>query len=88
MRILLASLLLMVVSGCAKVVDDFVADGDGPMTPPTTTTNDTEDGALKLSPGMVRASGGTVGMTARITNDRLLMTGSNVSATIGLHKSR
>lgn len=87
MRILLASLLLLVVTGCAKVVDDFVADGDGPMTPPPG-INDSEDGALKLSPGMVRATGGTVGMTARITNDRLLMTGSNVSATIGLHKSR
>lgn len=89
MRILLMALLLMTFTGCAKVVDDFVSGGDPAMTPPgPPNISGQEDGALKLSPGMVRATGGTVGMTARITNDRLLMTGTNMSATIGLHKSR
>lgn len=89
MRVLLALSLITILTGCAKVVDDFVQGGEElpPPAPPPVATSD-DDYALKLSPGMVRSTGGSLGMTARITTSRHVMTGTSVSAIVGLHKSR
>lgn len=87
MRILLALTLLMMLSGCAKVVDDFVTGGDPAITPPTIGSTD-DDGAFKMTPGSVRSTGSSISMKAVITTNRHVSTGNNVSAIMGLHKSR
>ncbi len=83
--------IFMITTGCAKVVDDFVTGGD-PATPTGPVFDDEDEDTsnqLKLSPGMVRTTSSTgVNMTARITHTRHTMTSANVSAVIGLHKSR
>jgi hypothetical protein len=92
MRLVLIALLFVFTTGCAKVVDDFVKGGDPAVTPPGPIggdgDNDDLSNQLKLSPGMVRSNATGIAMQARITTTRHVMTGSNVSAVVGLHKSR
>lgn len=88
MRIVLALSLLMVLSGCAKVVDDFVTGGDPAITPPVIGGGSDDDGAFKITPGSVRSAGTNISMKAVITTNRHVSTGNNVSAVMGLHKSR
>ena len=88
MRIVLAFIAFMFLTGCAKVVKDFVDNAPPPVTPPVVVGGADDDGAFKLSPGSVRSAGTNISMKATITPTNRLMTGTNMSAVMSLHKSR
>jgi hypothetical protein len=80
---------MLLTTGCAKVVKDFVDNAPDPVTPVVPPPPGAEDdGAFKLSPGMVRSQGSNISMKATITPTTQTMTGTNMSAVLGLHKSR
>jgi hypothetical protein len=87
MRIVLAAIAFIFLTGCAKVVKDFV-DNAAPPTRPPVVGGAEDDGAFKLSPGSVRSVGTNISMKATITPTNRLMTGNNVSAVMSMHKSR
>ena len=87
MRIVVAFIAFIFLTGCAKVVKDFVDNTPPPVTPVVAGGAD-DDGAFKLSPGSVRSVGTNISMKATITPTNRLMTGTNMSAVMSMHKSR
>lgn len=87
MRIVVALIAFIFLTGCAKVVKDFVDNAAPPMRPPVAGGGE-DDGAFKLSPGSVRSVGNNISMKATITPTNRLMTGTNMSAVMSMHKSR
>lgn len=88
MRIILALIAFVFLTGCAKVVKDFVDNAKPPTPPVVIGGSDEDDGAFKLSPGSVRSVGTNISMKATITPTNRLMTGTNMSAVMSMHKSR
>lgn len=88
MRIVIAFIAFIFLTGCAKVVKDFVDNAAPPTRPPVIGGGADDDGAFKLSPGSVRSVGTNISMKATITPTNRLMTGNNVSAVMSMHKSR
>jgi hypothetical protein len=86
MRVVIILLAFLFLTGCAKVVKDFV-DNAPPVQPPVLGGFD-EDSGFKLSPGSVRSVGTNISMKATITPTNRLMTGTNMSAVMSLHKTR
>ncbi len=90
-KILIASIIFISLSGCNGVVKDFV-DGAKPAEPVTPTPPNSQDDLggpyMKLSPGHMVSADQGIGVKVNITTTKKTVSGDGVSAELSLSRSR
>lgn len=88
MRIFVPILALFILTACDGAIKDYVGGATPAAPTPQPSTELPASGAVRLSPGYMKATDQGVGMEANITTTKKVVSGGGISAELTMGRSR